>query len=39
MSPEEAGRLQALSAPPLTAEQVESAARILAGIDHDEVAA
>lgn len=39
MSPEEAGRLQARLEPPLTEAQVESAARILAGVEPDAEAA
>lgn len=39
MSPEEAGRRQALSEPPLSEEQVESAARILASVEPVGVAA
>lgn len=39
MTPAEHGAHLALAAPPLTAEQVESAARILATIELDEVAA
>lgn len=39
MSPAEYGAELALAAPPLTAEQVEAAARILATVEAEQVAA
>jgi hypothetical protein len=39
LTPAQYGRMLALSEPPLTDEQVESAARILAGLGSEEAAA